>query len=106
MTLRNYGQGSPFHDVVKNPGLATSLLSIIKWVLKVPVTAVPLFSMRQEAMGTKIKMRQYGEVGIIHSPISILNCGEEDASSSQGADCYAHYLLRIVEPSGYGYLSR
>lgn len=92
-------KGSSFQHVVKSHGLAKSLLFILKQALKVSFTAIPLFCTKQETIGTKSKMRPYGEVGITQAPISIPNCREEDASSSHGADCYARSLHRIMDPS-------
>lgn len=102
----HYGTGRlwrmfPFHDVVKNHGSARSLLSVLRQVLKVPFTAIALSCTKQEAMGTNVKRRQWWEVGVIRAPVSLLHCREEDVASSHGTDCYAHYLNRIMGPSGY-----
>lgn len=92
-------KGSPFQHVVKSHCSAKSLLFILKQALKLSFTAIPLFCKKQETIGTKSKMRPYGEVGITQAPISVPNCWEEDASSSYSADCYARSLHRIMDPS-------
>ena len=51
--------------MVKNRGLAASLLSIGKEVLKMPVTAVALLPIEQEAVGPQSKMRPRGRGGAV-----------------------------------------
>lgn len=98
-------KGSPFHNVVESRGRAKSLLFILKQGLKMPFTAIPLFSIEQDTMGAKTKMRPYGEAGITRAPTSVLKCWEEaweeDASSCHRATCCAHCLPGISNPSGY-----